>query len=98
MEKILVKNVKQLCKEQDMPLKNLALKIGMDAGALTRALYGNPKLETMEKIARALSVSVADLLTEAEQIPIEGYIKVYDNLYHISSRNDIQKIIKIIES
>ncbi len=63
MNKSLTNRVKELCSEQGITLKQLAEKMGIKPESLSRALNGNPHLSTMENIANALGVGVADLLT-----------------------------------
>ena len=52
MSKILADNVRRLCKEQDKQMKDLAADMGIDPASLTRALNGNARLDTIEKIAK----------------------------------------------
>jgi transcriptional regulator with XRE-family HTH domain len=47
MEKILAENVKRLCKQQGKQLKDLACDMDIDASSLTRAMYGNARLDTI---------------------------------------------------
>lgn len=63
MDKTLSNQVKILCQERGMTLKELAEKMGIKPESLSRALNGNPHLSTMENIANALGVGVAELLT-----------------------------------
>lgn len=63
MNKTLSTRVKELCSERDMTLKELAEKMGIKPESLSRALNGNPHLSTLENIANALGVGVAELLT-----------------------------------
>lgn len=63
MDKTLSNQVKNLCQERGMTLKELAEKMGIKPESLSRALNGNPQLSTLENIANALGVEVADLLT-----------------------------------
>lgn len=44
-----------------MTAKELAVKIGISEGALSKSLSGNPTLERIEQIAGALGVSVPEL-------------------------------------
>ena len=44
-----------------MTAKELAVKIGISEGALSKSLSGNPTLERIEQIANALSVSIPEL-------------------------------------
>ena len=61
MEKVLAENVKRLCREQKKQLKDLASEMGVDPASLNRAMYGNARLDTIEKIATALGVSIKSL-------------------------------------
>lgn len=76
MERILAENVKRLCKEQGKQLKDLAASMGIDPASLNRAMYGNARLDTIEKIANALGVSIQSLFEQTDDNAIEGYIKV----------------------
>lgn len=62
MDKTLSSRVKELCAERGFTLKGLAEKMDIKPESLSRALNGNPQLSTLENIAKALSVGVAELL------------------------------------
>ena len=53
--------IKELCKEKGLTPKELAEKIGLTPIGLAKASSGNPTIETLEKIATGLGVSVIDL-------------------------------------
>lgn len=53
--------IKELCKEKGITQKELAEKIGLTPIGLAKASSGNPTIETLEKIATGLGVSVIDL-------------------------------------
>ena len=82
MERILAENVKRLCKEQGKQLKDLAASMGIDPASLNRAMYGNARLDTIEKIANALGVSIKSLFEQTDDDAIEGYIKIKGKIYH----------------
>lgn len=63
MEKSLSSRVKELCSERGITLKVLSEKMDIKPESLSRALNGNPQLSTLENIATALEVGVAELLT-----------------------------------
>lgn len=94
MEKILAENVKRICKAQKKQLKDLASSIKMDASSLTRALHGNARLDTIEKIAIALGVSVKSLF-EVTNDNVEGYIKVNGKIYQFNSREELNQILSL---
>ncbi len=53
--------IKEICKERNITQKELAEKIGISAVGLAKALAGNTTVGTLDKIASALGVSVAEL-------------------------------------
>lgn len=53
--------IKEICKESNLTQKELAEKIGISAVGLAKALAGNTTVGTLDKIASALGVSVAEL-------------------------------------
>ena len=96
MEKILAENVKRLCKQQGKQLKDLASEMNIDASSLTRAMYGNARLDTIEKIAGALGVSVSSLFESVNDESIEGFIKMKGKIYQFKSRVELENLLKQI--
>lgn len=94
MERILAENVKRLCKEQGKQLKDLAASMGIDPASLNRAMYGNARLDTIEKIANALGVSIQSLFEQTDDNAIEGYIKVRGKIYQFYNREELDKILR----
>ena len=90
--KILSDNVKRICKEQGKQLKDLAGEMGIDPASLTRALNGNARLDTIEKIATALGVSMKSLF-EMEN-DIDGYIRVNGQIHQFNSRIELNSILE----
>jgi len=56
--------VKEVCKEKNVLMKDLADKLGINRISLTSAINGNPTIQTLEKIATALGVPVSELIDE----------------------------------
>ncbi len=54
----------EICKEQGITQKALAEQIGLSAVGLSKAINGNPTLQTLEKIANTLKVPVSELIDE----------------------------------
>lgn len=92
MEKVLAENVKRICKAQNKQLKDLAKDMGIDPASLNRAMYGNARLDTIEKIALGLGVSVKSLF-EPMYDNVEGYIKVNGKIYQFNSREELNQIL-----
>ena len=93
MKKVLAGNVKKICKERGIQLKDLASKMGIDPASLTRALNGNARLDTIERIASALGVSIKKLLDDND---VEGFIKVRGNIYQFHSAFELRQICNTI--
>lgn len=95
MEKILAENVKRLCKQQGKQLKDLANEMDIDASSLTRAIYGNARLTTIEKMAGALGVSVKSLFEPMDSDEaIEGFIKIRGEIYQFNTRAELDSLLK----
>lgn len=94
MEKVLAENVKKLCKEQKKQLKDLAAEMGVDPASLNRAMYGNTRLDTIEKMATALGVSIKSLFDPIDNDTVEGYIKIKGKIYQFNSREELNKILR----
>ena len=52
--------VKEICKEKGITIQELADNMEMKRESLSRAINGNPTLETLEKIATALGVNITE--------------------------------------
>ena len=93
MEKVLAENVKRLCKEQKKQLKDLAAEMGVDPASLNRAMYGNARLDTIEKMATALGVSIKSLFDPINDDTVEGYIKKKGKIYQFNSKEELEKLL-----
>ena len=79
--------VKELCRIQGITLKELAQSIGIAPESLSRTLNGNPKLSTLEAIARNLNVNLSDLFASSPTITLRSII-VHDNITYIADDLD----------
>ena len=92
MSKILADNVRRLCKEQDKQMKNLAADMGIDPASLTRALNGNARLDTVQKIATALGVSMKSLFEPLDDV--EGFIRIRGKVYQFNNRTELNNLLQ----
>lgn len=91
MSKILADNVRRICKEQGKQMKDLAADMGIDPASLTRALNGNARLDTVQKIATALDVSMKSLFEPLEDV--EGFIRIHDKVFQFNSRKELENLL-----
>lgn len=92
MSKILADNVRRLCKERGKQMKGLAADMGIDPASLTRALNGNARLDTIDKIANALGVSLKSLFEPLDDV--EGYIRIKGKVYQFNSRRELEQLLR----
>ena len=92
MKKILSENVRRICRERKIQLKDLAASMGVDPASLNRALKCNARLDTMEKIAKALDVSIQSLFEPTDGV--EGFIRVGNGVYQFNSLKELRKILE----
>lgn len=64
MSKELANRVKEICSEKGLQMKDLAAIMNVKPESLSRTLNGNPQLSSLENIAKALNIGVADLFTD----------------------------------
>ena len=87
------KKLKKLLKEKDMTQTDLANKINISHPVISRWIKGhsnNPKMETLEKIAKALNVDVRYFVDDRNDIELKNS-NINDN------NNIINLIMKLIE-
>ena len=92
METLLSQNVRRICKEHKLQMKDLAACMGVDPAALTRALNGNCRLDTIQKMANALGVSLKSLFEPMNDV--EGYIRIGEQVYQFNSRTELNRLLK----
>ena len=68
----LVANVDRLCQEKKWKRFHLARAMGVKPESLSRSLNGLPRIDTIERIAKALDVSIKSLFEDPDAI--EGFV------------------------
>ena len=106
MSKELASRVKEICADKGIQLKELASIMGVKPESLSRTLNGNPQLSSLENIAKALNVGVADLFADKSEnyvissstTPNSLYsIIVYKNKTYIADNlNDLLNQVRIV--
>ena len=106
MSKILANRVKKICNEKGLQMKDLAAIMNVKPESLSRTFNGNPQLSSLENIAKALNVGVADLFADkSENCVISSSttpnslhsIIVYKNKTYIADNlNDLLNQVRIV--
>ncbi|RGY21360.1 XRE family transcriptional regulator [Butyricimonas virosa] len=89
--------VAELCKEKGITQQTLAKKLGIQYQSLYAALNGNPKLDTLKKIADVLEVKLTDLF-EKKESDIIGFLRVHGYLKQVSSLEDLEQLVDDIKT
>lgn len=79
--------MRRICKEQGKQMKDFANDMGIDPASLTRALNGNTCLDTAQKIATALGVSLKNLFELLDDV--EGFIRICGKVHQFNSREEL---------
>ena len=90
--------VKEIIKNKGLTMQEFADNLGITRDTLTRNINGNPTVDTLDKIAKALGVDITELFTTSNNSSINGYLEVNNQLYKINSIDDIKKLLSEIES
>lgn len=88
--------VKDICKENGITIGELADRMQMVRESLSRAINGNPTLDTLERIATALNVPITELFSTDKQ-ELCGHVEYKGTVYAIKSRSDLENLLKIVE-
>lgn len=88
--------VKDICKENGITIGELADKMQMVRESLSRAINGNPTLDTLERIATALNVPITELFSTDKQ-KLCGHVEYKGIIYRINSFDDLEKVLKLKE-
>lgn len=91
-KELLIKNIDLLCNERKWNRRALAKKMGIMEASLSRSLNGNPTLGTLEKIAKALDVSIKSLFNDPADV--EGFILLHGKPYHFNNLDELSNLEK----
>jgi len=87
--------IKEICKQKNTSISELAFKMNIKQESLSRAINGNPQLETLEKIAKALEVSITDLFQSDGGL--YGLVQFKGKNYKIDSIESLRELIKDVD-
>ena len=89
--------IKEICKEKGILQKELADKIGVTDIALRASLKGNPTVGTLEKVAKALDVTITELFA-APNNELYGLVQYKGLTYKIDSREALENLLNTVKS
>lgn len=89
--------IKDIIKERGTSIQNIADAIGINRVTLSNSINGNPTIETLDKIAKALDVDVTELFKQPSKDGLIGIVRYNGKPYEINSIDDIKKLLSEIE-
>lgn len=90
--------IKELCKEKGMNITQLAEVMGIKQESLSRAINGNPTIETLQKIADALKVELWELFTSStSKEELTALIAHKGEFYRASTVAELENIVEKIK-
>ena len=90
--------VKELLKQKGMTAKELATKMGVSEGALSKSLSGNPTLDKLLEIATALNVDVWELFTASTtKSEFMALVKNGGDFYQATTIQELENIVEHIK-
>ena len=91
--------IKDILKSQQISQKALADRMSVKTETITRILAGgNPTMQTLENMAKALNVNIAELFDDEKlEKKISGYIEIDNVIHKITSKDDLDKIYKLLK-
>lgn len=92
--------IKEILDEKGISLTILSELTGIEKGNLSAIVNEkkNPTLDTLEKIANGLEVSLRDLFISAGTNELTAFIDYNDRMYKASTLKDLENIIKTIKA
>ena len=107
MSKELANRVKEICSEKGLQMKDLAAIMNVKPESLSRTLNGNPQLSSLDNIAKALNIGVADLFADRVENNIisssatpnsslHSIIVYKDKTYISNNLNDLLSHVRMI--
>lgn len=88
--------IKEVIKEKGLTVAEVAARMGVVPPALSRVINGNPTVEMLERIAKALEVNIR-VLFEDTGTGIHGIVQYKDRTHKIDSVESLKRLLSDIE-
>lgn len=85
--------IKEVCREKNISLTEVAQRIGINPISLSQSLNGNPTLSRLTQVASVLGVEVADLFDKEPETRIQGCVYVNGKPVLVKSQKDLEDLL-----
>lgn len=98
IERSMALRIKELCREKQIAMKDIAKRLGINPITLSQSLNGNPTLTRLQEVAGILGVSVPELFEETSFVSkeVHGCLFVDGNPVIVKNQEDLQKLVKTL--
>ena len=97
METYFSKNAKQLLKDKGLTQSEFCIRLGYKKSSWEN-IVKTTDLKLLAEIADLFEMSLEDIIgLNKQKFSICGFVKVNNNLYEVSSKDDIRTVLKEIE-
>ena len=86
--------IKELCKEKNITMAEIATRIGIQPIALSQSLNGNPTLSRLQEVARILGVSVPELFDQKLDESVYGCLYIKGKPRIINNKDELLELVK----
>lgn len=87
----------EICKEAGINQTELAEKIGLSRVGLSKAINGNPTVDTLERIATALNVPITELFNAGTNEELTALIQHKGDFYKATTIAELENIVAKIK-
>lgn len=89
--------IKELAKEKDFLLEDIASSLNISPVSLSQSLNGNPTLKRLEAVAEVLGVDVSELFEKPAKNEIHGCLYIDGQPRFVKNKSDLKRILAEIE-
>ena len=90
--------IKEVIKEKGMTVQTLADKMGINRVGLSNHINGNPLSQFSKKLQQPQKYQFKNFLEKEQKENINGYIEIGNEIFKITSFQDIRNIINRFDS
>lgn len=89
--------IKELAKEKDFLLEDIASLMDISPVSLSQSLNGNPTLKRLEEVAKVLDVDVSELFEKPNKKDIHGCLYIDGQPQLVKNKSDLRRILAEME-
>lgn len=86
-------NVQKIMKQKGITRKDLAAKLEINPVSVSRLINGNPTVETLQKIAGALNVTVPELFAPQNTSDFTAFIDYKGEMKRFDSAEELKRFL-----